>query len=160
MNNSYYTISTTSDNGILVYFDLREFALLKQSAYRFARLADAASMARLLADEHRRETRILDADGAVALAAPTPPRPVSDRPAMTESPYGWPMSAEVLGFFTDGRIHVVTCEQHDSDRDPQWYTACSERWNVTGSITHWTPRPPGVDAYKATVPDQTAHAVY
>lgn len=69
--------------------------------------------------------------------------PVATPPPVTESEFGWPSSVPVLGYFRDGRQRIVTFEVYDDDyRIPTWYTTCSERWNVTGKVTHWMPLPP------------------
>lgn len=72
--------------------------------------------------------------------------PISSPPDMTSQEYGWPMSEPVLGVTKRGRMQVVTYEQVDEDCEATWKTACSERWDVTGELTHWMnlPQPPNV----------------
>jgi len=66
---------------------------------------------------------------------------------MTLQEYGWPMSEPVLGVTKYGEMQVVTYEQVDEDCEPTWKTASSERWDVTGKLTHWMnlPQPPNVE---------------
>jgi hypothetical protein len=67
--------------------------------------------------------------------------PVSAPPKMASNEYGWPMSEPVLGLTKHGRMQVVTYEQVDEDCDPTWKSDCSERWDVTKELTHWTNLP-------------------
>lgn len=49
-------------------------------------------------------------------------------------------SVPVLGVVY-GQIRVVKLEQWDEDAPAQWYSDCSEHWNLGNSVTHWQPLP-------------------
>jgi hypothetical protein len=80
----------------------------------------------------------VNADGSCKCAW----RPVSSPPPLTEDAYVGRSSVHVLGYCTDGTRRVVVLEQIDEDCAPVWYSTCSERWNLDGQVTQWTPLPP------------------
>lgn len=49
-------------------------------------------------------------------------------------------SVPVLGVVY-GSIRVVAYEQWDDDSPPQWYSCCSEHWNLDDEVSHWMPLP-------------------
>lgn len=66
--------------------------------------------------------------------------PVSQLPRMKAADFGKLSSGELLGYMCDGSQRIVTVERYaDEDCTPDWYTACSERWLVTGRILYWHP---------------------
>lgn len=91
------------------------------------------------------------AHGEAKLAPVAPPWfPASTPPALTESPYGRPMSKPVLGQYLDGTFAVVTCEDGDYPKNATvWRTTCSGRWDITGRVARWQPvrgpQVPGLD---------------
>ncbi|MGF6604016.1 hypothetical protein P3T23_008771 [Paraburkholderia sp. GAS448] len=67
--------------------------------------------------------------------------PVSEPPALLNDPSSWPASKPVLGYCVDGEIRIVTCERFDEDHPLQWYSKCSERWNMTDKVLSWMSLP-------------------
>lgn len=53
--------------------------------------------------------------------------------------FGW-FSSEVLLVYKEksDSYSLATYKQHDEDYEPQWFSHCSERWNITKEVTHWT----------------------
>ena len=49
----------------------------------------------------------------------------------------WPL----IGYYSTGRMAVVTCEKYDDEDEYVWFTNCSEHHNVTKLVTHWMPLP-------------------
>lgn len=72
---------------------------------------------------------------------------LSNPPRLKPSDFGRRSSGDVLGLLKDGRQRVVTLERYDEpDSAPRWYTACSERWDVTEDMRNWQPLPPAPNA--------------
>ena len=64
-------------------------------------------------------------------------RPPEDTPHWFDDAY---RSVPVIGYMPrSATMRLVTCEATD-DGDA-WYTVDSERWEVTGDVTHWHPLP-------------------
>ncbi len=69
----------------------------------------------------------------------------TDPPQMFCSEYFWPASRPVLVYLAGTeKMIVATYEEVDSDFPCCWYTADSERWDITTRVTHWAdlPSPP------------------
>lgn len=69
-------------------------------------------------------------------------RPASDPPPMSEHCFEYYTSEPVLGYSPSGKIQVVTYKQLDSESPPEWFSNCSEEWNLGDTVTHWMPLPP------------------
>lgn len=53
-------------------------------------------------------------------------------------------SKPVLGCMKDGIMKIVFAHRYEDEDTVNWYSACSERWDWTHWITHWSelPEPP------------------
>lgn len=65
-------------------------------------------------------------------------------PVTFENEFGWPQSAEMMGYFRSERQAVVRFERRGADEDfphapGRWVSCCSERWDVTDEIVAWRP---------------------
>ena len=68
-------------------------------------------------------------------------RPASDPPPMSEHCFEYYTSEPVLGYSPSGKIQVVTYKQLDLESPPEWFSNCSEEWNLGDTVTHWMPLP-------------------
>ena len=65
-------------------------------------------------------------------------------PPFEVSKIEWSASKPILAYLKDGTMCIVTVEQIDADCPIHWYSFDSERWDMSGYVTHWTelPAPP------------------
>jgi len=63
-------------------------------------------------------------------------------PETYSDPYGPESSKPVLAVVYRKEIKVVTMQRWEPDDEWEWFTNCSERWNITGQVTHWMELPP------------------
>lgn len=63
-------------------------------------------------------------------------------PILPDREFGFPRSEAVMVYEKWGKQRVARYERHDDD-DPssagRWVSDCSERWDITESVTHWRP---------------------
>ena len=82
-------------------------------------------------------------DDYVSAPLVVPWTPASTPPPLKPHPYieDWQQSEPVLGV-TDRGERMVVVYQVTENGTCDWYTTCSERWNVTHQIKHWQHLPP------------------
>lgn len=78
--------------------------------------------------------------------------PATAPPPMPEGEFGWPMSKPVLGYEKGSGLPVlVTFERQEDDEPVKIISKDSERWDLTGKISHWT-EIPDLESLRVTTP--------